>query len=242
MFCGLDLLYIMKLSLDHLTWAVGWPPKNQNNIGTSSTPVETLLATVTFFNYWFQPLNRGVRYKCRFQEYIQHYKAHKSSSLSWRWFLLTNNAQKRTFEKGVGNDRHVPSFWEWTQAGYCTLLSITIKMEHARMTTVESYRKQSSWRYLLRWPVAKGHVHFAKPTHPPPFGTNTSPLLPNLEITDRYPCFPKWLCPPEPGSPQVMTDPSALNAANEPRAPWRLAWILVLFGKAQLESRYTPEV
>ena len=70
-----------------------------------------------------------------------------------------------------------------------------------------------------------------KATHPPPFWTNTSPLLPNLEITDRDPCFPKWLCPPEPGSPQVMTDPSALNAANEPRAPWRLAWILVLLDK-----------
>lgn len=94
MFCGLDLLYIMKLSLDHLTWAVGWPQKNQNNMGTSSTPVETLLATVTFFNYWFQPLNLGVRYKCRFQEYIQHYKAHKSFSLSWRWFILTNHAQR----------------------------------------------------------------------------------------------------------------------------------------------------
>lgn len=87
-----------------------------------------------FFNYWFQPLNRGVRYKCRFQEYIQHYKARKSSSLSWRWFLLTNNAQKRTFEKGFGNDRHFLRFGnDHRQA---TLLSITIKMEHARMTTV----------------------------------------------------------------------------------------------------------
>lgn len=38
----------------------------------------------------------------------------------------------------------------------------------------------------------------------------------------------KVLWPPEPGSPQVMTEPSARRAAKEPRAPWREAWMAVL--------------
>ena len=125
--------------------------------------------------------------------------------------------------------------------------------EHVFSTCCSSIPRVISYRFLYRAFILFHSSQMMFPFHPLSWITKKSSwdsisvhhswVIPSPHKSDKVNPHYEWntvnphdlharptkvLWPPEPGSPQVMTEPSARRAAKEPRAPWRDAWMAVL--------------